>query len=247
VAHDEHDRPNRYGELWADVYDDEHAFMVPPDAQLGVLADLVGNGRALELGIGTGRVALPLAKRGIIIEGIDASPSMVARLRAKPGGEGLQIVIGDMATLDVSGPFRLVYVMFNTIFALLTQDAQIACFRRVADLLEPSGCFCLECFVPDLGRFNDAQSIRTVSVDDDGVRVDASRHDPVTQQITSAIIHIRADGTSVRPMRLRYVWPAELDLMARLAGLRLRDRWGDWNGGAFTAESRAHITVYQKP
>lgn len=149
---------DRYGERWADVYDEEHAFMVPSESQLGLLAELASEGRVLELGIGTGRVALPLTARGVAVEGVDASRSMVARLRAKPGGEGIPVAIGDMALLEIRGPFRLVYVVFNTIFGLLTQDAQVACFRRVGEELEPGGSFVLECFVPDIGRFDRSRS-----------------------------------------------------------------------------------------
>jgi SAM-dependent methyltransferase len=154
MASDE--RVDRYGELWADVYDEEHAFMRPPENQLDLLAELAGDGRALELGIGTGRVALPLAARGVAVEGIDASPSMVARLRAKPGGTAIPVAMGDMASLEIRGPFRLVYVVFNTIFALHTQDSQLACFQRVGEELELGGSFVLECFVPDLARFDRA-------------------------------------------------------------------------------------------
>ncbi len=186
------ERADRYGELWADVYDAEHAFMVPPESQLDLLAELAGDGRVLELGIGTGRVALPLAARGVAVEGIDASPSMLARLRAKPGGEAIPVAMGDMVSLEIPGPFRLVYVVLNTIFGLLTQNAQVACFQRVGEELEPGGCFVLECFVPDLGRFDRGQSLRTISIDDDVVRVDASRHDAATQQVTAGLIRIGA-------------------------------------------------------
>lgn len=242
MAYDE--RAESYGELWADVYDEEHVLMVPPESQLDLLAELAGDGRVLELGIGTGRVALPLAARGVAVEGIDASPSMVARLRAKPGGEAIPVVMGDMASLEVDGPFRLVYVVFNTMFALLTQDAQVACFRRVGEELEEGGCFALECFVPDLGRFDRGQSLRTISVDEDVVRVNASRHDAATQQVTAGLIRIGAGQLSMRPVRLRYAWPSELDLMAQIGGLRLRDRWSGWDRSPFTSESTMHVSVY---
>ena len=208
---------DRYGELWADAYDGEHARLVPSESQLHLIAEFAGDGRVLELGIGTGRVALPLAALGVAVEGIDASPSMVDRLRSKPGGEGIPVVIGDMATLDVAGSFRLVYVVFNTIFGLPTQDRQVACFQRVGAVLEPGGCFLLECFVPDIGRFDRGQSFRTISIDDDAVRVDASLHDAATQQVTAGLIRIGKDELSMRPVRLRYAWPSELDLMAHSA------------------------------
>lgn len=238
---------DRYGERWADVYDDEHAFMVPSESQLGLIAELAGGGRVLELGIGTGRVALPLLSRGVAVEGIDASPSMIARLRAKPGGDRIPVAIGDMAAFELDGQFRLVYVVFNTIFGLLTQQAQVGCFRRVGEVLEADGCFLVECFVPDVGRFDRGQSFRTISVDDDVVRVDASRHDAATQRVTSGLIRIGDGEASMHPVNLRYAWPSELDLMAQLAGLRLRDRWSNWERAPFTGTSSMHISVYTKP
>jgi SAM-dependent methyltransferase len=234
----EDERADLYGELWADVYDEEHASMAPPESQLRLLAELAGDGRVLELGIGTGRVALPLSARGVVLEGVDASPSMVARLRSKPGGQTIPVAIGDMAKLELDGPFRLVFVVFNTIFALLTQEAQVACFRRVGALLQPGGCFLLECFVPDVGRFDRGQSFRSISVDDDVVRVDASRHDAAMQQVRSALIRLGGGEPSMRPVKLRYAWPAELDLMAQLAGLYLRDRWSSWERAPFRAVGR---------
>ncbi len=165
---------DRYGETWADIYDHEHAFLVPSAAQLALLFGLAGGGRVLELGVGTGRVALPLAARGVDVHGLDASPSMVAQLRAKPGGGALPVTVGNMADPPVVGAFRLVYVVFNTFFGLLTQDDQVTCFQNVARLLEPDGVFLLECFVPDVGRFDRGQSLRTVRLDDGAVRLDAS-------------------------------------------------------------------------
>jgi SAM-dependent methyltransferase len=235
-----------YGERWADSYDDEHRFMAPSDAQLDLLASLAGDGRALELGIGTGRVALPLVARGVRVDGLDASTSMVAKLRAKPGGDAIPVTIGDMASFDVEGPFRLVYVVFNTIFGLLTQADQVACFRRVAGVLEPGGAFVVECFVPDMTRFVDGQSTRTVFVSDDLVRLDASRHDSVSQRITSSIMSISTGDTKVMPVSIRYAWPSELDLMAELAGLALDARHGGWDGAPFTAASRTHVSVYRR-
>ena len=236
--------PDAYGEAWAEIYDEDHALMVPPDAQLSVLAELAGDGRALELGIGTGRVALPLAARGVEVSGIDASTSMVERLRAKPGGQRVPVAIGNMADLPVEGTFQLVYVVFNTLFALLTQRAQVACFRRVAQVLEPSGTFLIECFVPDLGRFDRGQTLRTVSVDERKVRLDATRHDAAAQQVDTSVISISSGSISLRPVRLRYAWPAELDLMAELAGLRLRSRWSGWDRAAFPGNSGMHVSVY---
>ncbi len=236
--------PDRYGEAWAEVYDDEHVFMVPPESQLARLADLAEGGRALELGIGTGRVALPLAARGVDVEGLDASPAMVARLRAKQGGRALRVTIGDMVDPPVAGPFRLVYVVFNTFFGLPSQQQQVRCFSKVADLLEPDGVFLLECFIPDPGRFDRGQSLRTVRVGDDDVRLDASRHDPVSQRVAASVIRLANDAIAVRQIRLRYAWPAELNLMAQLAGLQRRERTGVWDGEAFNAASQTHVTIY---
>ncbi len=157
---------------------------------------------------------------------------MVERLRAKPGGQAVPVTIGNMTDLPVEGTYQLVYVVFNTLFALLTQQAQVACFRRVAQVLEPSGAFLVECFVPDLGRFDRGQTLRTVRVDENKVRLDATRHDAAAQQVDTAVIAISSSSISLRPVRLRYAWPAELDLMAELAGLHLRSRWGGWDRAA---------------
>lgn len=247
VPADDVDPADRYGELWAEVYDDEYAALVPPERQLALLAELASGGRALELGIGTGRVALPLVARGVDVHGVDASPAMVARLRAKPGGDALTVTIGAMTDPPVAGPFHLVYVVFNTFFALPTQDEQVACFRKVADLLEPDGVFVLECSVPDLGRFDGGQSLRTGRLTDGEVRFEASRHDPVGQVVNTSIICLADGATSVRPIRLRYAWPAEIDLMAQVAGLQLRARLGGWDGESFAASSGAHVSIYGRP
>lgn len=246
VLEDSHgEGPDRYGEVWADVYDDEHALMVPSESQLRLLAELAGGGRALELGIGTGRVALPLASVGVTVEGIHASASMIARLRAKPGGAFVPVTVGDMAELPVEGPFALVYVVFNTLFGLLSQQAQVACFRRVAEVLQPEGAFLVECFVPDMARFDRGQALSAISVDDGSVRLDASRHDPITQRVTAGIIRIGTDSITMRPVRLRYAWPSELDLMAQLAGLR--HRWGSWEQADFTSGCNGHVSIYERP
>jgi SAM-dependent methyltransferase len=235
-----------YGETWADIYDEHHAFLVPTEAQLSLLAELAGGGQALELGIGTGRVALPLAARGVKVEGIDASVSMVARMRSKPGGEVLPVVLGDMADVAPAGRFRLVYVVFNTFFALLSQEDQVRCFKAVAAALEPDGAFLLECFVPDPTRYDRGQSLRTMHLGDEDVRIDASRHDSVGQLVRSNVVHITNSSVSVRPVHLRYAWPAELDLMSQLAGLRLDHRWGGWGKEPFSAVSTSHVSVYRR-
>ncbi|HEY7438509.1 MAG TPA: class I SAM-dependent methyltransferase [Acidimicrobiia bacterium] len=240
------ERADAYGEAWADVYDDEHAFM-DPAGPVALLAELAGGGAVLELGIGTGRVALPLSARGVDIRGVDASEAMVGRLRTKQGGDGIAVEIADMA-VPGGGPYRLVFVVFNTFFALLTQDRQIECFRNVASVLEPGGRFLLECFVPDLARFRDGnQTVRAERVDDSRLRLHVSVHDPVGQVVCTQVLLFRAGEMTMRPVALRYCWPAEIDLMARLAGLELVERWGGWNREPFTSRSMQHVSVYQRP
>jgi SAM-dependent methyltransferase len=240
-------RADAYGELWADLYDEEFSWMLPPDEQLGLLAELSNGGDVLELGIGTGRVALPLAARGVKVSGLDASPAMVGRLRAKPGGMDIPVTVGDMAQIPVDGPFELVYAVFNTIFGLLTQDAQVSCFRSVARVLSATGRFCVECFMPDVARFDRGQTVRATSVGPDFVRLDASRHDPIAQRVDVTVVRIGDGRVDLRPIQIRYAWPCELDLMAKFAGLRLGHRWSDWQRRPFTASSGTHISVYQAP
>jgi SAM-dependent methyltransferase len=234
-----------YGDQIADVYDDFHT-RADTDATMARLCELSGGGPALELAIGTGRIALPLAERGIQVDGIDASEAMVAQLRAKPGGAALSVAIGDFADVDVPGEYRLVFVVFNTLFALLTQDDQVRCFENVARHLTPEGVFVIEVFVPDLTRFTRHQHIGTTAVAIDSVRVDASRHDPVAQRTDTNHVIVGPEGVRTYPVAIRYAWPSELDLMARLAGLELRDRWSGWNDEPFTADSGNHVSVYRR-
>ncbi len=235
-----------YGERIAGVYD---AWVHAPDGETAVavafLADLAGDGVALELGIGTGRVALPLAARGIVVWGIDASQAMVAQLRAKPGGEAIPVLIGDFAHAWPDATFRLIYVVFNTFFGLLSQDEQVQCFAQAARHLSADGAFVIEAFVPDLTRFTHGQSTHTTTLDSHHVRLDAARHDPLTQRVTSQHVVIGAEGVQLYPVQIRYAWPSELDLMGRLAGLRLRARWAGWDRAPFTASSERHISVYE--
>jgi SAM-dependent methyltransferase len=238
--------PETYGEQIADVYDDWHAGM-DPAATVEVLASLAGSGPVLELGIGTGRVAIPLAERGVEVHGIDASPAMVELLHSKPGGEGIGVTFGDLADVAVDRSFSLVFIVFNTFFALLTQADQVRCFANVARRLEPGGRFLLEGFVPDLGRFDRGQRVHAVELDIDRVRLDVSRHRLMEQRVDSQHVMISGDGVRLVPVALRYAWPSELDLMARLAGLRLRDRWGGWHHEAFDDDSPKHVSVYEKP
>lgn len=231
-----------YGERIAGVYDELYSAFDP--AMIATLHELAGGGRALELGIGTGRVALPLRASGVTVCGIDASPAMVARLRAKPGGAEVPVRMGSFASTAFPEKFELVYIVFNTFFALLTQDEQIACLANAAHQLTPAGCFLLECFVPDMTRFTSHQTIRAVEVDTDRVRLDVTTHDPVSQQISSSHLSLSQAGIEMYPVKLRYAWPSELDLMARLAGLMLKSRWGDWNRAPFDSASTRHISVY---
>ena len=231
-----------YGQRIAGVYDEWYDQY--DEAAVGLLQDLVQGGRALELGIGTGRVALPLQRAGVRVEGIDASPAMIKVLQAKPGGDAIPVTQGDFADVGVEGEFALVYALFNTFFALLTQEEQVRCFQNVAGHLMPSGVFVIEAFVPDLTRYQSGQSLRTVRAGADEVRIDAAQLDPVQQQIMSQHVVLTEQGVQLYPVKLRFAWPAELDLMARLAGLQLKHRWANWQKAAFTAESGKHVSVY---
>jgi SAM-dependent methyltransferase len=238
--------PSEYGDGIADVYDEWHGDRDPDIAPVvKFLADRAGDRPALELGIGTGRIALPLAQRGVPVIGIDASPRMVERLRGKPGGPDLAVEIGDFADVRApGGPFGLVYVVFNTFFALLTQDDQVRCFANVAASLAPGGVFVMEAFVPDLTRFDRAQRVQADQIGGAVSRISASVHDIARQRIRTRNIVIGADGIATYPVELRYAWPGELDLMARLAGMTLAGRWGGWQGQAFTSASSSHVSVW---
>jgi SAM-dependent methyltransferase len=237
-----------FGEPVAAMYDETSDKMFDPavvDPTVDFLAELAGDGRALELGIGTGRIALPLAARGVEVHGIELSRAMAARLRAKRGGEGIQVTIGDFATAKVDGTFRLAYLVFNTIMNLTTQAAQVACFRNVAAHLEPGGRFVIEVGVPDLQRLPPGE--RFVVFDGSETHWGIDEYDVVNQGLIShhfQVIDGRVEKTSGP---FRYVWPAELDLMAELAGMRLRERWAGWKREPFTSNSRQHVSVWEKP
>lgn len=240
--------PGTYGRRWAPIYDRAHAHL-SEDAQAaaGFLAELAGGGRALELGIGTGRVALPLAERGVEVHGIDASPEMVELLRNKPGGAGIPICIGDFATVPVEGVFDLIYVVFNTFYALTHQEQQVECFQAAAEHLVPGGRFVLEGFVPDPSLFRDGGRVQAMRVSEDEAAVDIARHDRASQQVVSQLVSLKEGRIELRPVHIRYAYPSELDLMARLAGLSLAQRWADWDRRRFTGTSGKHISVYVKP
>ena len=233
-----------YGERVAGVYDewyseyDQHA--------IDVLAELAGSGRALELGIGTGRIALPLSERNVEVHGIDAASSMISRLRSKPGSDRISVTQGSFADVSVDGEFALVYVVFNTFFALSSQEEQVRCFRNVAAHLSPGGCFVIEAFVPDMTRFDHGQSNWATKVTEDLVELDVGRHDQATQRVVSQKVVITDGKVRLYPVQIRYAWPSELNLMAQLAGLRLRERWGSWNREPFTSDSGKHISIYHK-
>ena len=236
-------REDTYGERIAGVYDDWYAEY--DNATVTTLRELAQGGRALELAIGTGRVALPLQQSGVAVEGIDASEAMIAKLRSKPGGDKIPVVMGNLADVAVEGQYALIYVLFNTFFALLTQEEQLRCFRNAAEHLSPQGSFVVEVFVPDLARFSGRQAVSVGRMNENEVQLDASQLDPVNQQISNQHVVLTEQGIRLYPVKLRYVWPAELDLMARLAGLQLNRRWGDWQKAAFSADSGKHISVYE--
>lgn len=233
-----------YGERIAGVYDDWHTTY--EEESIATLKLLAGGGPALELGIGTGRLALPLASQGVAVQGLDASSEMIARLRAKPGGDAIPVTIGDFAEVEVEGEFSLVYIVFNTFFCLLTQEEQVRCFRNVARHLTADGVFLIEAFAPDLSLYPNGQSVRASRISTGHVNLLVAKHDPVEQRIISQQVVITDQGARLFPLQLRYAWPSELDLMAQLAGLRLRHRWGGWRREAFTAESSKHVSVYER-
>lgn len=240
--------PSAYGDRIADRYDDAHGFLGDVDPQVTLLAELAAPGnRALELGVGTGRVAIPLAARGVAVTGIDVSSRMLARLGAKPGGERVRAVLGDMAEVAVDGEFDLVFVVFNTFFGLTTQEAQIACLRHVAAHLAPGGKLVIEAFVPDAALFTRGQAFRTIAVGDDSVIAEASRHDPVTQRVDTNLVYLsHGKPVDVVPVRIRYAYVAELDLMARFAGLSLWARWAGWRKEPFGPGAGSHVSVYTR-
>jgi SAM-dependent methyltransferase len=239
--------PSTYGDRIAEAYDEFHgSTTLDPSAAVELLAELAGDGRALELGIGTGRVAIPLAAKGVRVEGVDASEAMVARLRAKPGGAEIPVTVGDFADLPVDGTFRLVYIPFTTFFALTSQADQLRCLRRIAGRLEPGGWFVMDAFVPDIGRFRDNQAVTVPEVTPSRVILDTSRHDPVTQTISSAHVVLEDGGVRIYPVFIRYAWPAELDALALAAGLEPVGRFGDYERHPFDADSTRHVSIYRR-
>jgi len=236
-----------FGEPVAERYDESTADLsvaATVDPVVDFLVDLCFDGAALELGIGTGRIALPLSKRGIRVHGIDLSEAMVSRLRAKSGADQIGVTVGDFATTTVAERFSVAYLVFNTIMNLTTQDEQIACFRNVAAHLRPGGCFVIEVMVPDLQRLPPGETVRPFTVS--ATRLGFDEYDVASQGLISHHYWAVDDRLVGDSMPFRYVWPAELDLMARLAGMSLRERWSGWKREPFTNDSRQHISVWAK-
>lgn len=234
----------------ADVYDDMFlaAFQVDTASAVAFLRVIGGDGPALELGVGTGRVALPLAASGIDVVGIDSSQPMIDILRDKPGGPELSVTLGTFASFDMGRRFPLIYVVFNTFFSLLTQEGQVSCFESVAKHLEPDGVFVMQAFVPDVSRFDASnQRISIESPNADELRVDAATHDPVQQRSDNVHIMVRDGKVELFPVKIRYAYVSELDLMARIAGLELRERWADWDRTQFPSPKLSHISVWGLP
>jgi hypothetical protein len=242
----EHD--GYFAESVAATYDESSAEMFAPavvDPVLDVLEGLAGRGGALEFGIGTGRIALPLARRGVPVHGIDLSTAMVARLRSKPGAEAIGVTIGNFATTRVDRTFSVVYLVFNTIMNLTTQAAQVTCYRNAAAHLSPGGYFVVEVMIPQLRKLPVGQSAVPFHVSPTKLAFDV--YDVATQAMSSNYVEIVAGRGESRTIPFRYVWPAELDLMAQLAGLRLRDRWEGWTRAPFTSASDQHVSIWEKP
>ncbi|SBT64486.1 Methyltransferase domain-containing protein [Micromonospora sediminicola] len=237
------DDPGLFGRLWAATYDGPGN--PDPAPAVDFLAPLADGGPVLELAVGTGRVALPLAARGLTVEGVEASPEMVAQLRAKPGGEHMPVTIGDMADVPVAGPYRLVFLVFNTLFNLVDAERQAACFRNVARVLTPGGAFVVETYVPDPADFDRDEQVQVREVTEDSATIRLHRYDRAAQTFVRQTVTFDADGVHLRPFAMRYAWPEQIDEMAERAGLRLAERYADWDRTPFDADSRAHISVYR--
>jgi SAM-dependent methyltransferase len=241
VAEDYFDEPvaARFDERYADL-----AEPAVVDPMVDFLVERAGDGAALELGIGTGRIALPLARRDVRVHGIELSEAMVARLRAKPGAAEIGVTIGDFATARVEGTFTLAYLVANTIMNLTTQEEQVACFRNVAAHLEPGGCFVIEVGVPGLRRLPPGETFQLFDVSPRHVGFD--EYDVARQGLVSHHYWIEGDKVEVFSPPFRYVWPSELDLMAQLAGMTLRERYAGWKREPFTSESEKHVSVWER-
>lgn len=236
-----------FGEAVASTYDEDEADMFAPDVLgpvIDFLAELAGPGPVLEFGVGTGRVALPLTQSGVPVHGIDMSHAMIERLRAKPGADAVTITVGDFANTRVDGSFSLVYLVFNTIMNLTSQAEQVRCFRNAAHHLQPGGSFVIEVMLPELQYLSPGRSIVPHPANENRWGFDI--YDVTTQGLTSRYFEIRDGDATSTAFPFRYVWPSELDLMAQLAGLQLRDRWADYSRAPFTSESASHVSVWEK-
>jgi SAM-dependent methyltransferase len=239
------DDPGLFGRQWAADYDGPGN--PDPAPAVEFLADLAAGGPVLELAIGSGRVALPLSARGVAVEGIEASPEMVALLRAKPGGEAIPVVIGDMADVGVTGPYPLVYLVFNTLFNLTGEGRQDDCFRNVARVLTPGGAFVIEAFVPDPADFDrDERQVQVRSVTEDSATIRLHRYDRVAQTFVRQTITFANGGVRLKPFGMHYRWPEQIDELAARAGLRLEARYATWQRAPFGPGSKDHISVYRK-
>ncbi len=239
--------PSTWGDRLADVYDEMLGSMaLETEPAVELLAELAGGGPVLELAIGTGRIGLPLSERGLEVHGIEASPAMVEKLRARPGGDRIPVTIGDFAEVGVEGSYPLIFVVANTLFLLHSEEDQLRCYHNVAAHLTDDGIFVVEAHVPNPARYRDGQAIDIFSLEPDRVMLGFSRRDAATQRVESVEVWITEKGIRLFPSRDRPVPPAELDVMARRAGLELRDRWSDWQRSPFTAASERHISVYAK-
>ncbi|WP_422736836.1 class I SAM-dependent methyltransferase [Micromonospora sp. WMMD729] len=237
------DDPGLFGRLWAADYDGPGN--PDPAPAVDFLAGLADGGPVLELAIGTGRVALPLAERGLSVHGIEGSEEMVAQMRAKPGGDQIPTVVGDMADVAVSGPFRLAYLVFNTLFNLVDAERQADLFRNVARVLSPGGAFVIETFVPDPRSFDADERVQVREVTEDSATIRLHRYDRPAQRFIRQTITFDGNGVHLKPFAMRYAWPHQIDEMAQQAGLALTERYADWDRQPFTAESPAHISVYR--
>ncbi|MGC4894089.1 class I SAM-dependent DNA methyltransferase [Micromonospora sp. DT31] len=239
------DDPGLFGRLWAATYDGPGN--PDPGPAVDFLAPLADGGPVLELAIGTGRVALPLAARGLAVEGVEASPEMVAHLRTKPGGADLPVTIGDMADVPVTGPYRLVFLVFNTLFNLVSEERQAACFRNVARVLAPGGAFVIETFVPDPAGFDRDEQVQVRQVTENSATIRLHQYDRAAQTFVRQTVTFDTSGVHLKPFAMRYAWPEQVDELAERAGLRLAERYADWHRTPFDADSPAHISIYRRP
>jgi SAM-dependent methyltransferase len=238
------DDPTLFGRLWADTYDDTSS--PDPAAAVEFLAELAGDGPALELAIGTGRVALPLAAKGVPVQGIEASQDMIDVMRTKPGGDAIPVVIGDMSAVDVAGPYPLVYLVYNTLFNLTGTGRQEDCFRNVARILAPGGAFAIEAYVPEPPRPGAERRVEVRTVTEDSVELRLHQYDQEAQTVIRQTVVITDGSVQLKPFSLHYRWPEQIDALAVQAGLRLESRYANWQREPFGPTSTDHISVYRK-